>query len=517
MTNSTAISEEKILSIIDLGSNSLRMIIVRIAGNRVSNVLNQVKHMVRLGEGAFESSRLQPIPMQRTLDALKSFSGMCRSYNVVEIVALATAAVRDTHNGQDFIDRIYREAGISFTVISGREEARLICKGVSAALEPTSKKRMFIDIGGGSTEISVADGKNILELESLTLGAVRLSELFPCSDVVSASMYGNVQQYIRNHAVLPLQRLKRQSPAELIGSSGTIQNLAAMAAAMDRADGKLSENSAEILSYKGLRRVVAALCGCREEDRKYLPGIHPRRTSILIPGAAILQTVMEEMNISSIQVSNKGLRDGAIIDYMERMAIDPDNLSIRDDSIFRLATSCHFEEAHSRHVAKLACMLFDSARNIGIYAGNISTRKILYYSAILHDIGIFIAFSKHNYHSYYLIKNTELLGFTQDEITFMAILAFLHRYGYRKKDISAIDIPNHLQEDIKIFSCFLSLAEAMDKSHRQAVDSAHVIRKNNRIELAIHASQPCPIEQDRLKKCMKPLEKYLGIRDVEWT
>ena len=217
------------VAIMDLGSNSLRMMIVRIGENRVTSVLNQVKQMVRLGEGAFEEHRLQPEPMRRTIAALRGFAGMCRSYGVDEVVALATAAVRDADNGQEFMDEIRRETGIDFTVISGREEARLICRGVSVALEPFAGKRMFIDIGGGSTELSVASGGNILELESLKLGAVRLAGLFPCSGTVSPQRYAEMQKYVRDHAVLPLQRMEAQGPGELVGSSGTIQSLAEMA------------------------------------------------------------------------------------------------------------------------------------------------------------------------------------------------------------------------------------------------------------------------------------------------
>ena len=244
----------RIVAILDLGSNSLRMMIVRVGENRVSGVLNQVKQMVRLGEGAFAEHRLQPEPMRRTIAALRGFAGMCRSYGVNEVVALATAAVRDAANGQEFMEEIRRETGFDFTVISGREEARLICRGVSVALEPFAGKRMFIDIGGGSTELSVAEGTEILELESLKLGAVRLAGLFPCEGEVSAKRYAEMQKYVRDHAVLPLQRMEAQGPGELVGSSGTIQNLAEMAAAMARDSGRKTGDTAQMLSYSEIGR-----------------------------------------------------------------------------------------------------------------------------------------------------------------------------------------------------------------------------------------------------------------------
>lgn len=504
------------VAILDLGSNSLRMMVVRIGENRVTSVLNQVKQMVRLGEGAFEEHRLQPEPMRRTIAALRGFAGMCRSYSVDEIVALATAAVRDAANGQEFMDEIRRETGIDFTVISGREEARLICRGVSVALEPFSGKRMFIDIGGGSTELSVARGNDILELESLKLGAVRLAGLFPCAGQVSSMRYAEMQKYVRDHAVLPLQRMEAQAPGELVGSSGTIQSLAEMAVAMARESGRKTGDTAEVLSYGGLRRVVKALCERDENERMSLPGMNPRRTGILIPGAAILQTVMEELDFDSVRVSGRGLRDGALADYLERLFPEKGRLSVRDESVLRLARLCRFEEAHSRHVAGLAVMLFDSARELGLYRGPARMRELLHYAGLLHDIGIFISFTKHNVHSHYLIQNSEMLGFTQKEVSFLAALAFFHRYGYSRKDKGVVTLTDDWQEHARYLSLFLSLAEGMDKSHRQAAVSAAFVRQEKGLVLAVRTSAPCPVEQERLKRCFKALEKCFGNVNVVW-
>ena len=504
------------VAILDMGSNSLRMIIVRIGGNRVTSVLNQVKQMVRLGEGAFENHMLQPEPMRRTVAALRGFAGMCRSYGVDDVVALATAAVRDAANGRDFMEEIRRETGFDFTVISGREEARLICRGVSVALEPFAGKRMFIDIGGGSTELSVAEGLDILELESLKLGAVRLAGLFPCSGPVSPQRYAQMQKYVRDHAVLPLQRMEKQAPGELVGSSGTIQSLAEMAVAMAREAGRKTGDTAEMLSYDGLRRVVKALCERNEEERMALPGMNPRRTGILIPGAAILQTIMEELDFDSVRVSGRGLRDGALADYVDGLFEDKGRLSVRESSVLRLARLCRFEEVHSRHVAHIAVQLFDHARELGLYGGPVRMRELLYYAGLLHDIGIFISFTRHNAHSHYLIQNSEMLGFTQNEVSFMAALALFHRYGYTKKDKLAVELSGEWQDDLRLLSLFLSLAEALDKSHRQAVTNTVFERRDDGVALIVTTSLPCPVEQERLKRCFKAMEKCLGKTLVLW-
>jgi len=493
------------------------MMIVRIEKGRVVSVLNQVKQMVRLGEGAFESRRLQPEPMRRTVAALRVFAGMCRAYSVDEVVALATAAVRDAVNGPVFLEEIRRETGFDFTVISGREEARLISRGVSVALEPFAGKRMFIDIGGGSTELSVATGTGILDLESLKLGAVRLAGIFPVTEVVGEKLYAEMQKYIRAQAVLPLQRMECLSPEELVGSSGTIQNLAEMAAAMSREAGRKTGDTPELLSYGGLRRVVKALCERSEEARMGLPGINPRRTGILIPGAAILQTVMEALDFDSVRVSGRGLRDGALVDYLERMFPESGQLSVREESVLRLARRCRFEERHSRHVEKLALMLFDRAGEQGLYKGSSRIRELLGYAALLHDIGIFVSFSRHNVHSHYLIRNSELLGFTEREVAMMAALDYFHRYGLSRKDKVYAALGEETGEEIRCPALFLSLGEALDKSHRQAVTSAELVRKNGVLTLDIRTSGPCPVEQERLKRCIKAIEKSFGRIRITWN
>ena len=325
-----------------------------------------------------------------------------------------------------------------------------------------------------------------------------------------------MQQYVRDHAVLPLQRMEAQAPAELVGSSGTIQSLAEMAVAMARETGGKTVDTPERLSLEGLKRVVKALCERNEEGRMALPGMNPRRTGILIPGAAILQTIMEELNFSAVRVSGRGLRDGALADYVESMFEDKGRISVRGQSVLRLARLCRFEEVHSHHVANLAVMLFDHARALGLYRGPARMRELLYYAGLLHDIGIFLSFTRHNAHSHYLIQNSEMLGFTQKEVSFMAALALFHRYGYTKKDRAGVELSEEGLEEIRPLALFLSLAEALDISHRQAVTKAFFERREEGVALIVQAKAPCPVEQERLKRCFKAMEKCFGKTQVLW-
>ena len=199
---------EKAIGIIDLGSNSVRLLLVRVHADGSTTILNQVKHMVRLGEGGFTHNRLQEETMARTIAVLRGLAEMCAVYETTEIIAIATAAVRDAVNGPEFIRRVQEKTGIDFTVVSGREEARLIYLGVSSGLEHSKSLRLFIDIGGGSTELIVGDSQSYVNLDSLKLGCVRLTNLFfeDNKGPVSAYTYAATLRPQRGPALLPAHR-----------------------------------------------------------------------------------------------------------------------------------------------------------------------------------------------------------------------------------------------------------------------------------------------------------------------
>lgn len=507
---------EKAIGIIDLGSNSVRLLLVRVHADGSTTILNQVKHMVRLGEGGFTHNRLQEETMARTIAVLRGLAEMCAVYETTEIIAIATAAVRDAVNGPEFIRRVQEKTGIDFTVVSGREEARLIYLGVSSGLEHSKSLRLFIDIGGGSTELIVGDSQSYVNLDSLKLGCVRLTNMFfeDNKGPVSAYTYAALQRYVRNEALHSFQRIAGFEIPEAVASSGTAQNLAEIAAALEQQGaartGKPSMASKHVLSYDGLRRAVKELCSRTLEERKSVPGINPNRADVIIAGAAILQTIMEEQGFESVTISNRNLQNGILVDYLMRTHPQKagSRLSAREESVLQLARFCRFEEKHSRHIAKLALELFDSARAIGLHDAPPVSRELLYYAALLHDIGIFISFANHNAHSHYLIRNTELLGFTEREIELIAALAFFHRKRPSKKIPLFLQLDEGIREEVRLLSLFLTLAERMDKSHRQIIRSARFGRTpDGELELCLRASEVCPIEIEEIGRSHKLIKK----------
>ena len=498
-------SRGRIVGFIDLGSISLRLLVVRITPAGAVRVLNEAKHMVRLGEGTLASRELQPEAMARTMETLCAFAKMCKSYEVEDYAAVATAAVRDASNGEAFLEEVRLKTGIEMTVISGMEEARLIWRGVSAALEKSADLRLYLDIGGGSTEFAAASSDEARELESLKIGCVRMANLFPTGKkAVSAKQYEAMQMHVRNVGVHAFRRLDELNITTLVASSGTAQNLAEIAAALDG-------GSSSVLTYAGLTHAVRTLCSRTREKREAVPGLNPRRLDVIIPGAAILQTVLEELHFDSVQISQRGLREGLVREYVEKHCQNGgiQACGIREQSVLKLARACRFEERHSRHVAKLALSLFDSARNLGLHSLNAEAREYLHWGSLLHDAGIFISFSKHNEHSHYLISNTELLGFTKKEVRIIAALTLLHRAKPTEKYQQKVEETGAPQLVLTL-ALFLALAEAMDKGHSSVVDDAKFVRQGKKITLCATCLGAAPLEKARTERCTDRMTALLG-------
>ncbi len=504
----------RVIAFIDLGSNSLRLLVARINIQGVVKVLNEAKQMVRLGEGAFIHHHLQPEAMERTLETLRSFADMCQGYGVEEYIAVATAATRDAVNGEEFLAEIRRETGIDFTVISGKEEARLIWRGVASGFEKSDTLRLYLDIGGGSTEIAAASTDAYQVLDSLKIGCVRLANIFPCGEKsVSAKQYEAMQMYVRNEGVHAFRRLADLNIPQIVASSGTAQNLAQITELMNRNSGSNAPDTAQTLTYRGLCRCVKELCSRTRQERAEMPGLNIKRLDVIIPGAAILQTVLEELNFDTVSITSRGLRDGMVTEYVERScpgALLAPDASIREKSVLGLGRSCRFEEGHSRHVAELTLSLFDSAREVGLHDFSMEVRELLRYAALLHDVGIFITFSNHNVHSHYLISNSELLGFTDREVRFIAALAFFHRAKPSKKHRIFNELELSAREVVKVVSVFLTVAEALDKSHMSAVASARFARQKKKCVLEVLCKMAAPLERGRLMRCEDRLKKLCG-------
>ena len=420
----------RVVAFIDIGTNAIRLLVVRVVPGHIHTVITEQREPARLGEGEFPDRLLQPGPMEQAILVCRKFVELARGHGAQEIVAVATSATREALNAEEFLHRLRVEAGLHVRVISGREEARLIYAGLSNFLHLGQQKAVFVDIGGGSTEVIVGGQRRYEFLDTIGVGAVRLTSLmFSPTDVgpISPRRYEQMRQYARHAAVHTIYQVGRHHAELLVGTAGTIRNLAAVAASSRRIP---APEDGEVLTRAELRRVATMLRRLPLEERRKVSGLNPDRADIIVSGAAILEVLMEGMGFDTMRVMPVGgLREGLLMDYLAQGSHDLHWLSVRERSVLHLGRACHFDEPHARNAQRLALELFDTAREAGIHRYGEWEREILGYAALLHDIGAFLSYGNHHVHSFYLIKNADLLGFHQAEITMMALIALFHRRG----------------------------------------------------------------------------------------
>lgn len=503
------------LSVVDIGTNSIRLGVVRIDDNHNYHPLALNKEVIRLGEGEFGHNRLTKAAMERGLLVLKKFADIANAYNSSEIVVVATAAAREAQNRAEFVERAREEAGVEVKVISGIEEARLIYLGVSSGIDLNSHTALFVDIGGGTTELILGGSHDYSLLESLKLGAIRFSDMFHTHEQspVSEKTYRKMVDYslgVANHAV---RKIADQGYDLLVGSSGTIMNLAEITAR--RLEGEISSIRNYYLKYEDLQETISILCKLDLRQRLNVPGINPDRADIIVSGAAILDAIMKGVKAPGIQISDRALRDGLVIDRLFQEDTVREaylGTSVRERSIMQLGRACRFEENHGQKVAGLAGSIFDQLKQLGIHPYGKVERELLTYAALMHDIGTFISYGDHHKHSYYLVRNSNLLGFTDDEIEIVATAAMCHRkltpQKLRPQRMSAASV-----RMADVLCSILRISDALDRSQLGLVSEVicRFVQGNKVLSIEVYATEDCPLEMWALENKKSFFERIFGV------
>jgi exopolyphosphatase / guanosine-5'-triphosphate,3'-diphosphate pyrophosphatase len=508
-----ASAEARTVAFMDIGTNSIRLLVVRIQPDYSSTVLTQLKQMVRVGDGAFRHQHLHPDAIDRAVCVARQFAQLARTHGAETIVTVATAATREATNRRTFAQQLQQEADLDVRVVSGPEEARLIYLGVASGVHLGEQQAFFIDIGGGSTEVIIGTQHHHRYLGSLKLGAIRLRSHCRANKrgAVAPHTYEALQQYVRHHAVHTLRELRTYRIDLALGSSGTIENLADVAA---RHCLKRPRQRDDVLTYAQLRQVIAMLRALPLESRRKVPGLHPERADIIIAGAAILDAFMQELALKALRVSERGIREGLLVDYLLKHGASAflQEMSVRARSVWLLGRTCQVDEAHARATARLALALFDSARDAGLHRFGAWERELLEYAALLHHIGAFLTYTNYQVHTSYLIKHANLLGFDQTEIAIMAATALYHRKALPRKkcpEFAALD--QRAQQIVPILSALLCLAEHLDRGHAGLIQDAHLcVVDTQHVALQIDATHECQVEVWGVQKHLAAFERVFG-------
>ena len=507
--------EARTVAFIDIGTSSIRLLVARIEPNGSYSIRSRQKETVRLGDGEFdEAGSLQPEPMEKALRVARRFRDMAAAFGTTEFIAVGTAATREAKNRSVFLKRLREEALLDVHPVSGREEARLIYLGVSQGINLDGKSGIFIDIGGGSTEIAIGNGKDPVFLDSLKLGGIRLMNLFmdgKRDGPINRKTYREMKAYIGNLMLRTVQSAKAH-PAELaVGSSGTIENLGELAV---RNFSRELPGRPGTLSLTQLRALIDMLSPLTLEERRKVPGMNPDRADIIIPGAIILESFMEKLDLEEIRISSRGLQDGLFADYLSRLAHlkDLHQMGTRERSVLQLARSCGADEAHARAITTLALQLFDESLKAGLHDLGSEERDLLEKSALLHDIGKFISYANHHEHSYYLVRNVDLLGFDDREIAIMAHAVRHHRKKVPAKQMNDCqELDGRSWKVIRVLALLLRLAESMDRSHAGLVGGVHLSEDGDQsIILEFEAKEGCELELWAIERHRKAFTSLFG-------
>ena len=499
------------LAAIDIGTNSVHMIVVRVRPDFSFEIIDREKEMVRLGAGGLDGKKLTPEAMGAALQALKKFARLAQSHQVDEILAVATSATREAENGGAFLRAIERRTGIRARIITGTEEARLIHLAAVYGVD-TPKPAVVIDIGGGSVEITLGGKSDVDLARSFKIGVIRLTERFVDSDPISSRDERKMVKFIREEVERHIEHINERGYDRVIGTSGTILSLGSVATAIDR--GSVPQEVRNLrVPAKSIRRLRKTAVEMDLEERMRLPGLDPRRADLMVAGAVLIDTLLKELDAEEITLCDLALREGVLLDYILQHRKDiarvdkyPD---VRRRSVIELAERCAWEADHSRQVAALALTLFDYTKRIHELGDR--EREWLEYAAFLHDIGNHISYGKHHRHSYYLTKHGDLRGFEPKEIDIIALVTRYHRRATPKPEhIGFEHLGKKDRRAVEVLSAFLRLAETLDRSRHGVIRGIEVRERLGELRINVQAVGDAELEVWAAHKQMVALEEALG-------
>ena len=477
------------LAAIDIGTNSVHLVVARADDRGRFEVIGREKEAVRLGSGQGEMKRLSPAAIDRAIEALRRFRQVADVADA-PVRAVATSAVREAQNSATFLRRAWEEAGIDVEVISGFEEARLIHLGVLQAVPVYDRRALLVDIGGGSTELLVGEQGEALAARSLKLGAIRMTHRFFDAARLKPGAVDKARRYIRSNLVGFAREVERYGFEIAAGSSGTIQAVAAMVNAR-RGDPPLQTVNNFSFTSGELDAVVAELAAAETvAERRRVPGLDASRADIILGGALILEQVVAAFGISELLVSDYALREGVLLDTLQRSrGRSLHHLSdLRRRSVEHLATLMDDDPEHSARTAALALTIFDETRDR--HGLSEDAREYLEAAALLCNVGLFVSHAQHHKHSYYVIRNSEhLTGFTDREIEIIAQVARYHRKSAPKaKHPEFARLKPADQQVVRALAGILRVAIALDRTHAGHVASVRRVRGpsvGDAVELAV--------------------------------
>lgn len=491
------------IAAIDVGSNSIKLVVVDAAASDSFAVLAREKDSVRLGHDTLLRGRLSPEAIARAIECLKRFHAIAAARGAERIFGVATATVREAKNAAQFIKEVERKAGVQLEVLSPIEEARLIGVAVAQGCGHSATSLLNIDIGGGSAEISLMRDGAPEQLLSVKLGAVELTERFLANDPPKNKEIKALKQEIQEALERPARELKGLRWQRTTGTSGTILAIGNALRLRALSQGRQTEGAqpaGDEIKISKLMNFNLRMLQMSASERRAMPGITGQRAEIIIAGGQILEGIMQALKVDALRTCSWALREGVIIDRLREIEAAarppvPDFADYRLRGVHAVGRRFGYEEAHAHQVARLAERIFDYLMRSDLAALNRHHRTLLSAAALLHDAGYHIAHEAHHKHSLYLIRNSELTDFSEAEREVIANVARYHR-GPEPKDrheeFAALDETD--RETVRSLAAILRIADAFDRRHDSRVGDLRCFRNGRAVQIDLQASANCDRE-----------------------
>ena len=478
---------------VDIGSNSVRMEAAEVNDGEPPRILASEREVTRLGASVFRTGRVSQEAMEFLSGVLGRMAAIYRKLDVIGVRAVATAAIRDASNQQEFLARASAALGSDVEIISGQEEARLIHLGVHTRWPHPKERFLIIDIGGGSAEIILSEHERIEMAFSKPLGALRLQELFLRSDPPKASDLHRLDQYVSERIDSAVRRMGNAHIDRVVGTSATASALVCAANQIPRS--RRDEADRHRATTTQIRKLYRDLSQMDVAARQKVVGIGPKRAEIIVPGSAVLLRVLEAVNMPALFYSGAGVRDGIIADLSaRRVGSELAQLSTEQRAVVEnMAERYGVSLRHARKVARLAAELFASLA--GLHKLPAHYGRLLEAASCLHDIGHFVSDTRHHKHSYYLVANSDMPGFTEDEREIIANLCRYHRKAAPAAEHSNLQgLKTEARRAVALLMPLLRLADSLDRSHGQIVRSVDGRLRENDVLVTLHAAPDADLD-----------------------
>ncbi|MEC7652654.1 MAG: Ppx/GppA phosphatase family protein [Cyanobacteriota bacterium] len=515
-------ADQRRIAAIDIGTNSFHLLVAAVDPKlRTFRIIQAEKATTRLGERDPETGELTAAAMQRGLETLRQFRDLAASHRVEQIVTAATSAVREAPNGRDFLQTILDDLGMEVDLVSGPEEARLIYLGVLSGMPFGDRPHLLLDIGGGSTELILADGRDARALTSTRVGAVRLQRDFVRDDPMPPQRRSFLQAFIQGSLEPAVDKVRRRiKPGEtpvLVATSGTAMAIGSLAASEEeRPPRKLH---GYCVTRQSLNQVVDRLITMTPAQRRDLAPINDRRAEIIVPGALILQTTMKMLGVEEFVLSERALREGLIVDWMLRQGLLEDRFSfqssIRQRTVIHQVQRFAVNQSRAERVASHALSLYDATRGV-MHDDSGEGRELLWAAAMLHTCGQHINISAYHKHTWYLIRHGELLGYSEAEHLMVAAIARYHRRSLPKKRHESWQLvaTRDNRRCVHQMALLLRLAAALDRRPEPVISALRIHAVKGSLDLEIvpeRVNQNVSLEQWSLEGCAEVVKEAVGV------